>query len=334
MSTNTPAEFSLNMDAEVSSRNAAPQPANVGVETAAEIAAKIGEMMKAQGMDPEANPVAVEKLQRDLIYQRQIETLPQPNDAPVPTGLPTEGLDRLEAMQKELEAAKAEATRWKKEFGRREGKVGGMEARIKDLEARVAQTPPVIDVRQVTGLNPQDAVTAQDVVNLLMSQSAAFGNTIRQVRDEILANGAGNSPDAGLPLDMEAELVEAHPWLTDLPRPQKMRAMHDILGSAGITVAPPQNTHSAPSPVPSALPQAARTAVRQAPFIEPSNNGSAAERNSVMPERQAYNDKIAALTAELSGPYKPGQSAKAAELLAALGAGPIDESQGGFSPRR
>lgn len=326
-------EFSLDMNAEVASRSAAPNPElNAGDST--EIAARIGELMRAQGLDDQANPMAAEKLQRDLMYQRQIETLPQPDSAPIPSELASPGMDRLEEMQRELEAAKAEATRWKKEFGRREGKVGGMEARIKELEARVSQVQPVVDVRQITGLNPQDPVTAQDVVSILMSQSAAFGKVINQVKEELSAQAASES-GAGLPLDMEAELVESHPWLTDLSRPQKLRAMHDILSSAGITVAPkvPESAQAAPQTT-STLPAAARTAVRTAPFIEPSNKGSQAERTSVIPERQALNDRVAQLRSVLTGPYKPGQSDKAAELLAALGAGPVDETQQGFLTRR
>lgn len=326
-----PTSFNLDMNAEVANRSANP-PVDSGTST--EIAARIGELMRQSGIDDERNPLAAEKIQRDLNYQRQMETLPQPDSAPSPADYSAPGIDRLEQMQKERDAAVAEATRWKREFGRREGKVGGMENRIKELEAKIAQVQPVVDVRQITGLNPTDPLTAQDAVNLLISQSAAFGNTIRQVREEILASQ--NSPnEPGLPLDMEAELVEAHPWLTDLPRPQKMRAMHDILSSSGITIAPQAPSSQAPITQPtSSLPAVAKTAVRQAAFIEPSNKGSHAERQSVIPERQALNDKVGKLQELLSGPYKPGQSDKAAELLASLGAGPVDETQGGFFNRR
>ena len=327
-----PSEFSLDMNAEANARQAqSNQP--VGTETATEIAARIGELMRQSGVDEDRNPLAAEKIQRDLNYQRQIEQFAQPDSAPQNQAISTGEVDRLEQMQKELEAAKAEATRWKKEFGRREGKVGGMEQRIKDLESRVSQVQPQIDVRAITGRQPDEPLTAQDVVSLLMSQSAAFGNTIRQVREEM--QNANQSPEPGLPLDMEAELVEAHPWLTDLPRPQKMRAMHDILSSSGISIAPQasgvppdaQRTNST-------LPDAAKTAVRQAAFIEPSNRGSVAERNSIIPERQALNEKVGQLRDLLSGPYKPGASDKAAELLASLGAGPVDETQQGFYGRR
>lgn len=331
--TDKPSEFSLDMSAEIAARSAR-QSGEVGSGDSTEIAAKIGELMRAQGLDDQANPMAAEKLQRDLMYQRQIETIPQPDDAPIPTEIASPGIDRLEEMQKELEAARAEATRWKKEFGRREGKVGGMEARIKELEARVAQVQPTVDVRQITGREPHEAITAQDAVALLMSQSQAFGNKIRQVREEILASRESTA-EPGLPLDMEAELVEAHPWLTDLPRPQKMRAMHDILSSAGVTVAPQIPASQVPNTQPtSSLPAAAKTAVRQAAFIEPSNRGSQAEKNSVIPERQALNDKVAKIRELLTGPYRPGQSDKAAELLASLGAGPVDDTQQGFFTNR
>lgn len=327
-----PTEFALNMDAEVAAHNSkTTQPVDAGTST--EIAARIGELMRQSGVDPESNPMAAEKIQRDLNYQRQMETLPQPDSAPLPNSYSTPEVDKLEQLQRDLEAARAEATRWKKEFGRREGKVGGMENRIKELEARVSQVQPVVDVRAITGRAPDEAITAQDVVNLLMSQSAAFGNTIRQVREDILANASGPT-EPGLPLDMEAELVEAHPWLTDLPRPQKMRAMQDILSQSGITVAPQAPGSNPAQQHTSTLPDAARAPVRQANFIEPSNKGSSAERQSVIPERQALNDKVAKLKEILSGPYKPGASDKAAEILASLGAGPVDDSQQGFYTRR
>jgi hypothetical protein len=321
-------EGMLNMDAEVAAnkgREVQPGDSN-------SIQAQIEALRKQEGMD-DRNPLAFEKLQRDLNYQRQMETLPQPESAPLPEQVSSVNLDQLEKLQQELEAAKAEATRWKKEFGRREGKVGGMESRIKELEARISQVPPVIDVRAMTGHDPNDPITAQDMVNLLMAQSNAFGNTIRQVREE-LQNG-GNSAEPGLPLDLEAELVESHPWLTDLPRPQKMRAMHDILSSSGVTIAPSTpGVAPAPKQPQQILPERGRAQVREAAFIEPSNKGSAAERNAIAPERQALNEKVGQLREALYGRYKPGAADKAAELLAALGAGVVDETQEGILRRR
>jgi hypothetical protein len=166
-----------------------------------------------------------------------------------------------------------------------------------------------------------------------MAQSQAFGNTIRQVKEEMQAQ-AGNSNEPGLPLDLEAELVESHPWLTDLPRPQKLRAMQDILSQAGVSIAPQAPPGTAHPTTTSSLPAAAKAPVRQASYIEPSNKGSLAEQQSAIPERQAFNDKVASLQAMLNGPYKPGQTEKAAELLAALGAGPVDDSQQGIFKRR
>jgi hypothetical protein len=321
-------EGMLNMDAEV----AAAKAREVTPGNASDLEAQIETLRKQEGMD-DRNPLAFEKLQRDLGYQRQMETLPQPESAPLPEQVSSVNLDQLEAMQKELEAAKAEATRWKKEFGRREGTFGQMNNRLKELEARIASQPPVIDVRAMTGKDPNDVLTAQEMVALLMAQSNAFGNTINQVREEM--RNASPSADPGLPLDLEAELVESHPWLTDLPRPQKMRAMHDILSSSGVTVAPATpGVALAPKQPQQILPERGRAQVREASFIEPSNKGSAAERNAIAPERQALNEKVSKLRETLYGPYKPGASEKAAELLAALGAGTVDETQEGFLRRR
>jgi len=325
-----PSEIALNMDTEIAThKQSSEQP--LDAKTSTEIAAKIHELMKQSGIDENANPMAAQKIQRDLDYQRQIEQLPQPESSPELVEPTTTGLDRLDRLQQELQDAKAEASRWKKEFGRREGKVGGMEARIKELEERIVQVQPPVDVRQITGREPQDYLTAQDAVNLLMSQSGAFGNAIRALEERL--SQAANQQEPGLPLDMEAELVDAHPWLTDLPRPQKLRAMHDILSSAGVTVTPPPVAGVQAKPT-ATLPEAARAQVRQAAFIEPSNKGSAAERTAVAPERQAFNDKVKQLEDVLRGPYKPGVSNKAAELLASLGAGPMDESAESFVSRR
>ena len=160
-----------------------------------------------------------------------------------------------------------------------------------------------------------------------MSQSQAFGTALQRLKEELLAQN--NPSEPGLPLDMEAELVEAHPWLTDLPRPQKMRAMHDILSQSGVTIAPqaPGSAPTAQAHQSASLPEAARAQIRQAAYIEPSNRGSAAERNAIAPERQAFNDKISKLKDALN---KPGGSKVAQELLTSLGAGPVDESQMGF----
>lgn len=304
----------------------------VSSETSESLEAKIAEMQQ-QGLDPESNPIIVEKIQRDLDYERHLRESPQPESAPTLLPTTTPELDRLEQLQKDLEAAKAEATRWKKEFGRREGTVGQMKTELQQLKAQVAQIQPSINVQQITGRAPDEPITAQDAVNLLMSQSSAFGNAMQRLREELLAQAA-TQQGGGLPLDMEAELVEAHPWLTDLPRPAKMRAMHDILASSGVTVAPPQPTTAGQPPPPPSLPPQARAPVRQVAFIEPSNKGSQAERNSEMPERQAYNAKVNQLAELLRGPYKPGAADKAEEIFGALGSGVVDERASDFVIRR
>lgn len=189
---------------------------------------------------------------------------------------------------------------------------------------------PAINVQQVTGRQPDEPITAQDAVNLLMSQSSAFGNAMQRLREELLNQTATQQSD-GLPLDMEAELVDAHPWLSDLPRPQKMRAMHDILASSGVSVTPPQPVATGQPSQSATLPAQARAPVRSVAYIEPSNRGSAAERNAIAPERQAFQEKVNKLKEALN---RPGGSDEAAKVLAALGAGPVDESQAGYLNRR
>ena len=326
-------EFPLDMNAEVKARQAQPER-RVDAETSTEIAARIGELLKQSGIDDERNPLAAEKIQRDLNYQRQIEQLPQPESAPLSLPTTTPELDRLEELQRKLEDKEKEAAVWKTRWGQKTGDVGTLKRQVAELEAQVRQIAPALNVQQITGREPNEPITAQDAVNLLMSQSTAFGNVINQVREE-MRNAQSAAQSDALPLDIESELVEAHPWLTDLPRPQKMRAMHDILASAGVSIAP-QAPGVAPGPArqPSVLPEAARSQVKQAAFIEPSNRGSAAERNAIVPERQALNEKVSKLKELLHGQYKPGASDRAAELLASLGAGPVDETQEGFLSRR
>lgn len=324
-------QFPLDMNTEVATRS--QQPQRQSAESTMEMEAQINERQRLEDSvsDMDRNPIAHEKRQRDLNYQRQMETLPQPESAPLLEVETTPGLDRLESLQQELDAAKAEATRWKKEFGRREGTVGQMKSELQQLKAQVMQIQPAINVQQITGREPGEAITAQDAVNLLMSQSQAFGTAMTRLREELLAQGT-NQQEGGLPLDMEAELVEAHPWLTDLPRPNKLRAMHDILASSGVSITPPQ-----PGIAPAANRQSAtalesgRAQVRQAAFIEPSNRGSTAERNAIAPERQAFQEKVNKLKEALS---RPGGSDEAAKVLAALGAGPVDETQAGYLNRR
>lgn len=329
-----PREFALDMDAEVATRKAQPAQQQQGL-TAQQFADQFEQLTREAGV-ADANPLAVEKIQRDLEYQRQMENLPQPDSAPPLPPDSTPALDRLDQLQKEVDAAKQEAAKFKRLYGQKTGDVGVLRRELSELQGRVNMIQPTVNVRQITGKEADEPLTAGDVVNLLISQSQAFGNGMRQMRDELLQQGFGTPQSDGLPLDMEAELVESHPWLTDLPRQQKLRAMHDILASAGVSVAPP--AASTPAQVPprtAALPNAAKAPVRQAAFIEPSNRGSVAERDAIAPERSAFNEKVAKLKEILTGPYKPGVSDKAAELLASLGAGPVDETQMGvFSNMR
>src|SRR5262245_29578598 len=139
-------QFPLNVQAENAQQR---QPVDAG--TSQEIAARIDQLMREQGIDADANPIAADKIRRDLEYQRQMETFPQPDSAPPLVSETTPALDRLESLQKELDAAKAEATRWKKEFGRREGSVGQMKRELAELKAQVTSIQPAFDVRQITG---------------------------------------------------------------------------------------------------------------------------------------------------------------------------------------
>lgn len=326
-------EFALDMAAEVSSRAQQPQAASpdtsVDNQTSTEIAARIGELMKRQGVDDEMNPLAAEKVRRDLEYQRQMEQFPLPGEAPPQQEPAAQDVSRLEQMQDELEGAKKEVAKWKTYYGRSENRVGDLKSRLDELSSRVAQIVPQVDIRQITGKNADDVLTAQEIVNLLMSQSQAFGSRLAQMKDEMVL-AIRNPDESRIPADVEAELVQAHPWIANLPLPQKERAMSDLLGALGRPVAP-QPTQpvvaQASQTKPAAISEPARAQVRQAAFIEPSNKGSAAELHAVVPERQAFNEKVAKLKEALG---RQGGAKEAENLLASLGAGVVDESEVGY----
>lgn len=329
MPDNQPSQFALDMDAELASRRMQESTQPGKGMTTEQFAQQFEQLTREAGV-AELNPIAAEKVQRDAEYQRQMETIPQPSVAPPVLPVSTPELDRLDQLQQELDAAKAESAKFKRLYGQKTGEIGVLRRDVADLQARVGQIQPMVSVKQMTGKEPGEYITAEDVANLLLSQSQAMGNALRQQRDELLQQGYGQQQD-GLPLDLEAELVESHPWLSDLPRPNRLRAMHDILATAGVSVTPPAGTTPAQQATRqvATLPEAARKPVRQVAYIEPSNRGSTAERDAIAPERAAMNEKVAKLREILTGPYKPGLSDKAAELLSALGAGPIDETQGG-----
>lgn len=321
-------EFDLDMNAEAAARQQKVEQ-DLDSATSTEIAARIGQLMREQGIDEEANPMAAEKIARDLNYQRQIEQFPQPNEAPKVEEPDSEEVSRLEKLQADLEAAKKETAKWKTYYGRSESRMGDYKNRLSELEQRVAQVVPTVDVRQITGKEPGDVLTAQDIVNLMMAQSQSFGTRINQVKEEMVL-AIRNPAEDRIPAEVEAELIQAHPWIANLPLPQKERAMSDLLGAMGRPVsnqpAPQVNNPTA------TLPESARAQVRQAAFIEPSNRGSVAEQRSVIPERQAFNEKIAKYREALN---RPGGSKEAVEILASLGAGIVDETQIGYTrPRR
>lgn len=312
-------QFALDMDAEskAAQRNPAPQGSAM---SATEIASAISAQLKADGIDDELNPIAAEKIARDRDYMRQIEQHPLPEGAPEPVEPTTPGLDRLDQLAQDKENLERELAKWKTYYGRSESRMGGLKERMAELEARVAQTQPYVDVRQVTGKGPEDILTAQEIVNLLMSQSQAFGKTLSQMKEEMVL-AVRNPDESKIPVEVEAELLQSHPWLANLALPQKERAMADLMASLGKPVV------QRPAAQTAANPDLGRAPVKQPPFIEPSNRGSAAERHAIAPERQALNEKISKLKEALG---KPGGSKQAEELLAALGVGAVDESQVGF----
>lgn len=287
---------------------------------------KLGNMLAAKDIDEELHPLLVEKLNRDVEFAslareqeeeasaRPAETETATEEQPAPEG------DRLSQLSAEVDRAKAEAEKWKALYGRSENKVGDVRKRLTELESRVQQAPPyMVDSRQLVGKAPDEPITAGDAASLMLSMAAALGNQVRQAKEDALAEMRGiNQP--GLPADVEAELLEAHPWLESLPKAQKDRAMLDIVQTQAKPAAPAPVAPVTKGPAV----ERARATVRESGYIEQSNRSSTAERTSTMPQVAQRQQDVAKLKELLA---RPGGAEAAEQLFAALGAGPTDDRE-------
>lgn len=335
------AEYQLDMDAEVKQRQ---RLAEAGITKPEDLASgridmgTVSELMTLKQDEDALGTAAAEKLMRDREWMRQAQGSTagrgtEGEETP-PQSEPSPENDRLAALEQQAQAAKAEADKWKALYGRSENKVGDVRRRLAELEARVQNTQAYVDSRQITGRGGDEILTAQEVTNLLMSMANAFGNQIKQAKEEaILVARNPQAAEPGIPVEVESELLTSYPWLANLPPGQKERAMMDIVSTQAAPAQPPPQLQVVPqtAPKPAVAPEQARARVREAAFIEPSNRGSQAERLSVTPERIAYQQKMEKLREALD---KPGGNVEAEKILASMGAGLVDDREVNYTLRR
>lgn len=279
-----------------------------------------------QNQDPdsdELNPIVAEKRMRDAEFAAMAGENPNPEAVEQEKARRTDENKRVEKESKLFQLG-AELDKWKAIAKRRKDDQSAMETRLRQLESRVNQNQPSFDVRQMTGKNPEELLTAGEVTNLMINLAGVFGQQIQGVRDEAAQFVQGNKSKAVSDVD-EAELTYMHPWLEQLPVAQRERAMMDMLATRN----QPPEPEPPPPPTFRQVEQV-RSRVREANYIEASNRGSIPERTAQEPQQVAANQKIEELKKLLS---KPGGSAQAGELLTALGAGP-DDAEGLYLNRR
>jgi hypothetical protein len=280
------------------------------------------QQMHNSDLDPdELNPLVAEKLSRDAEFAGLAGADPKLAKAQEQE---RQGEVRKQEKESKLHQLGAELDKWKSIAKRRKDDQMALEGRLRDLETRVNQNQPMADVRQVTGRNADEVLTAGEVWNLLLAQSGAFGQQFQQLQSAIAQNREAQQSRAVSDVD-EAELTYMHPWLENLPVAQRERAMLDMIAT--------RNQPPAPEPPPQPSPRQVaqgQARVREINYIEASNRGSLPEVQSQEPQKAAANQKLEQLQALLS---KPGGSTAAGDLLASLGAGP-DDAEGMYLNRR
>lgn len=278
-------------------------------------------------LDIEVNPVLVDKQRRnkefDELAQQQMG-----NQAPIQDeSQPDEVTTRLQTLQAQAEQAQMENAKWRLKASRTEEKLKKAQRRLTELQQQpqgfpqALQQQPYVDSRQLIGKNPDDVLTAQEFTNVWMSMAHALGNQMRGFKDEMLEELRNEQETSSIDPDVEAKLTVAFPWLENLDDASRQRAMQDL--SRTEKPAEAQAPATAPAPQPFTGPQVerARAQVRQASYIEPSNQVSRVESSGMSPGKQARSQKIAELKKALD---TPGGSSAALKIFAELGAGIVD----------
>ena len=279
--------------------------------------------LNSQAVEEAPTPYVEEKLARDQSWARQASAEPHKPEPPEEV-IARETDSRLSSMQDKLRQQNEELDKWKYVAKRHKADKLGLESRLRDLETRVNQVQPINDVRQMTGKNPDDILTAQEVTNLMLGLANVVGQQINGLRADVVKNVSRNTQ---VPEVDEAELVYTHPWLEQLPDAQRERAMLDIMATRNAGRPP------APEPPPQPTPrqtEAARSQVRDANYIETSNRANRTEFLAQEPQKAAAAQNIAKLQELLN---KRGGADEAAKIFAALGAG-IDDAESEYTRRR
>jgi len=274
-------------------------------------------------LDTELNPILADKMRRNREFSDLAAAQNQQLEAQRPATEEAE-VDvntRLALLEQEAEANRLEATKWRLKVARTEEKLKKNQKRLNELQQQPQVVPQqqYVDPRMLIGRGPEDVITGQDAANLFMSMATALGNQLRQNNEYIMEQLRSEKQPSEVDPDIEATLVEAHPWLESLDDASRAKAMADLARTDTAPQAPPQPK---PRPITGPKVEQARARVREMGHIEQSNRGSEAERRGQTPAvtgRQAliaeYNDVV----------KKPGGSTKALEILAKLGAGLQDE---------
>lgn len=234
--------------------------------------------------------------------------------------------DRLTQLQQELEQTSLERDDLKDKLSRTNRSV----RRLRDLEAEVQQlrsTPPIYQQPQYAnsaqiGLDPQQAVTAGDVYQLMIAQSQAFGNRIdNAVKQAVTAARAIQG--YSLTQDQEDDLLDANPWIESLPPGQREQAMMALTKpqTASRPPGPPPGTRFTPQPT--SQDEMMRARVRQAAFIPAPSRASIPEQDA---HRGIDTARVALQKKYQEAINKPGGSEEALKILTQLGVGLVDDN--------
>jgi hypothetical protein len=273
-------------------------------------------------LDTELNPILADKMRRNREFSDLAAAQNQQLEAqrPAPDEAEVDVNTRLTELEEQAEANRLEATKWRLKAARTEEKLKKHQKRLTELQQQPQVYPQqqYIDPRQLIGRGPEDVITGQDAANLFMSMASALGNQLQRNNETILEQLRSEKELPEVDPDIEATLVEAHPWLESLDEASRAKAMADLARTDTAPAAPQPK----PRPITGPKVEQARARVREMGHIESSNRGSEAERRGQTPAvtgRQAliaeYNDAV----------KKPGGSTRALEILAKLGAGIQDE---------
>lgn len=296
-------------------------------------------LARAGVTNPEKDPFVAEKALRDADFEEMAGSSAQPEPAFYPEPQPQgQGQDKLAEMQSRLEAAEAEAKLWKDRYGNGENVKGDLRRRLREIEERVTGQQPRFQPQfpQQAGYNPvmigvQDPSqppSAYEVQQALAAMATAFGNAVRDAREEAVRE-ARALRDYDLSTDEEEDLFEKFPTLKGLPAGQREQLMYAIARPQTSAPGRPTgipNGKFPPRPVGPTPEEVLRAKVRQTGFIEASSGAAPQERNAATAAQSQHAQRWKALQDALSKGDGSG-SKEAEKILAAMGAGVVNDGE-------